>query len=96
MSKLASLLPRSDMESAKNILPVMRGAGIEPNPDTFVSLLSAYAEKGDLDGMKEVCELSYLSYHFCVCLYVIFCLIHLIFISFCLRLWRQWRPQTAA
>lgn len=43
------------MESAKNILSVMRGAGIEPGPDTYVSLLLAYAEKGDLDSLKKVC-----------------------------------------
>lgn len=33
----------------------MRGAGIEPGPDTYVSLLTAYAEKGDLDSLKKVC-----------------------------------------
>lgn len=32
----------------------MRGAGIEPGPDTYVSLLNAYAEKGDLDSLKKV------------------------------------------
>lgn len=42
------------MESAKNILSVMRGAGIEPGPDTYVSLLTAYAEKGDMDSLKTV------------------------------------------
>lgn len=45
------------MESATNILPVMRGAGIEPSPDTYVSLLNAYAEKGDLESMKKVCAI---------------------------------------
>lgn len=44
-----------DIESAQNILTVMKGAGIEPGPDTYVSLLIAFAEKGDLDGLKKVC-----------------------------------------
>lgn len=35
----------------------MHGAGIEPGPDTYVSLLNAYAEKGDLENMKKVCAL---------------------------------------
>lgn len=43
------------MDSSKNILSVMRGAGIEPGPDTYVSLLTSYAEKGDMDSIKEVC-----------------------------------------
>lgn len=47
------------MESAKNILSVMRGAGIEPGPDTYVSLLTAYAEKGDMDSLKKVCVFLY-------------------------------------
>lgn len=33
----------------------MKGAGIEPGPDTYVSLLNAHAEKGDLDSLKKVC-----------------------------------------
>ena len=48
----------SDIESAKNILPVMRGAGIEPGPDTYLSLLTAYAEKGDLESLKKVSVVS--------------------------------------
>lgn len=44
-----------DIESAKNILTVMKGAGIEPGPDTYVSLLNAHAEEGDLDSLKKVC-----------------------------------------
>lgn len=55
LNKLSSLLLLSDIESAKNILSVMGGAGIEPGPDTYVSLLNAYAEKGDLENMKKVC-----------------------------------------
>lgn len=50
-----SLLLCSDIESAANILSVMRGAGVEPSPDTYVTLLNAYAEKGDLENMKKVC-----------------------------------------
>lgn len=57
LNKLSSLLLHSDIESAKNILSVMHGAGIEPGPDTYVSLLNAYAEKGDLENMKKVCAL---------------------------------------
>ena len=45
---------RSDIDSAKNILLVMRGAGIDPGPDTYVALLSAYAEKGDMASIKQV------------------------------------------
>lgn len=51
-------LHSSDIESAENILPVMRGAGIEPGPETYVALLNAYAEKGDLDNIKKVCVCS--------------------------------------
>lgn len=57
LNKLLSLLLLSDIESAKNILSVMHGAGIEPGPDTYVSLLNAYAENGDLENMKKVCAL---------------------------------------
>lgn len=35
----------------------MRSAGIEPGPDTYVSLLNAYAEKGDMENVKAVCAL---------------------------------------
>uniref|UniRef100_A0A7N9ASD3 Leucine rich pentatricopeptide repeat containing n=1 Tax=Mastacembelus armatus TaxID=205130 RepID=A0A7N9ASD3_9TELE len=45
-----------DIESAKNILSVMQGAGIEPGPDTYVALLKAYAEKGDFDSLKKTLE----------------------------------------
>lgn len=27
---------------------------MEPGPETYVSLLTAYAEKGDMDGLKKV------------------------------------------
>lgn len=52
---VCQLLLCRDTESAKNILTVMKGAGIEPGPDTYISLLNAYAEKGDLDSLKKVC-----------------------------------------
>lgn len=42
------------MESAEGILNVMRGAGIEPGPDTYVALLNSYAEKGDIENLKQV------------------------------------------
>uniref|UniRef100_A0A3B5M2R1 Leucine-rich pentatricopeptide repeat containing n=1 Tax=Xiphophorus couchianus TaxID=32473 RepID=A0A3B5M2R1_9TELE len=45
-----------DIESAANILSVMRGAGVEPSPDTYVTLLNAYGEKGDLESMKKTLE----------------------------------------
>lgn len=84
------------MESAKNILPVMRGAGIEPTPDTYVSLLTAYAEKGDLDGLKMVgvgksigvfsVGVKPPNASFC-CLFSSF--------STIIRLWRRQKAQTA-
>uniref|UniRef100_A0A670K214 Leucine rich pentatricopeptide repeat containing n=1 Tax=Podarcis muralis TaxID=64176 RepID=A0A670K214_PODMU len=43
-----------DMENAENILSVMRDAGIEPGPDTYVALLNAYAEKGDMSKIEEI------------------------------------------
>lgn len=42
------------MENAENILTVMKEAGIEPGPDTYLALLNAYAEKGDIDHVKQV------------------------------------------
>uniref|UniRef100_H3CPU5 Uncharacterized protein n=1 Tax=Tetraodon nigroviridis TaxID=99883 RepID=H3CPU5_TETNG len=45
-----------DMESARNILTVMKGAGIDPGPDTYISLLNVYAEKGDMDSFKKTLE----------------------------------------
>lgn len=43
-----------DMENAENILTVMKEAGIEPGPDTYLALLNVYAEKGDIDHVKQV------------------------------------------
>ncbi|EPY79461.1 hypothetical protein CB1_000929005 [Camelus ferus] len=45
-----------DMENAENILTVMKEAGIEPGPDTYLALLNAYAEKGDIDRVKQTLE----------------------------------------
>lgn len=45
-----------DMESSESILTVMKGAGIEAGPDTYLSLLNVYAERGDIDKIKEVCN----------------------------------------
>uniref|UniRef100_A0AAY4D0X5 Leucine-rich PPR motif-containing protein, mitochondrial n=1 Tax=Denticeps clupeoides TaxID=299321 RepID=A0AAY4D0X5_9TELE len=45
-----------DMGSAEGILSVMKGAGIEPGPDTYLALLSAYAEKGDIAKIKLTLE----------------------------------------
>lgn len=42
------------MENAENILTVMKQAGIEPGPDTYLALLNAHAEKGDIDHVKQV------------------------------------------
>lgn len=44
-----------DIQSAQNILSLMKGAGIEPGPDTYVSLLVAFAERGDMDELTKVC-----------------------------------------
>ncbi|KTG42350.1 hypothetical protein cypCar_00026373, partial [Cyprinus carpio] len=45
-----------DMDSAEGILSVMKGAGIEPGPDTYLSLLNVYAEKGDIAKIKQTLE----------------------------------------
>uniref|UniRef100_A0A672KX40 Leucine rich pentatricopeptide repeat containing n=1 Tax=Sinocyclocheilus grahami TaxID=75366 RepID=A0A672KX40_SINGR len=45
-----------DMDSAEGILSVMKGSGIEPGPDTYLSLLNVYAEKGDISQIKQTLE----------------------------------------
>ncbi|OXB77950.1 UNVERIFIED_CONTAM: hypothetical protein H355_003173, partial [Colinus virginianus] len=45
-----------DIKSAENILSVMRMAGVEPGPDTYLSLLNVYAEKGDADSIKKTLD----------------------------------------
>lgn len=42
------------MESAKNVLSIMHSAGIEPRWSTHVALLNAYAEKGDIENIRQV------------------------------------------
>lgn len=34
----------------------MKMAGVEPGPDTYLSLLNVYAEKGDADSIKKVLQ----------------------------------------
>ncbi len=53
---LSDLCLYRDMDSAEGILSVMKGAGIEPGPDTYLSLLNMYAEKGDIAKIKQVCD----------------------------------------
>lgn len=36
----------------------MRDAGIEPGPDTYVTLLNVYAEKGDINKIEEVMHIA--------------------------------------
>ncbi|TMS04728.1 Leucine-rich PPR motif-containing protein, mitochondrial [Larimichthys crocea] len=50
------MLEQGTSRVRKNILTVMQGAGIEPGPDTYTALLSAYAEMGDLDTLKKTLE----------------------------------------
>ena len=79
-----------DIESAKNILIVMRGAGIEPGPDTYVALMNVYAEKGDMDSLKKVCLFRWFWCTF-------YKYVHLYIMNFCffIRLWRKQKAQTA-
>lgn len=55
------------MENAENILTVMKEAGVEPGPDTYLALLNAYAEKGDIDHVKQVWFMLYKSILLCEC-----------------------------
>lgn len=48
----------SDMESAEGMIPVMRQAGLEPNDDTFVTLMCGYARKGDMDNVNRIVRVS--------------------------------------
>lgn len=43
-----------DMASAENILSVMRGAGIEPGPATYLALILAYSKEGNIAKIIEV------------------------------------------
>ena len=47
MCTLLSFPPTySDMESAKGVISVMSQAGLEPDGDTYTTLLCAYAKQG--------------------------------------------------
>lgn len=42
------------MDNAINILSVMKDTKIEPGSETYLALLNAYAEKGDINRIEEV------------------------------------------
>lgn len=42
------------MESAEGILTVMQQAGLEPNDDTYVTLMTSYAKQGDLKNIQRI------------------------------------------
>lgn len=44
----------SDMESAEGILGVMKQAGLEPNDDTYVTLMTCYAKQGDISNVHRI------------------------------------------
>ena len=44
----------SDLESASGILAVMKQAGLEPSADTYTTLLSGYARKGDIETINQL------------------------------------------
>jgi hypothetical protein len=46
----------SDMESAEGIISVMKQAGLEPNDDTYVTLMCGYARKGDIENIKRIVQ----------------------------------------
>ena len=46
----------SDMESAEGMLAVMRQAGLEPNDDTYTTLMSGYAQKGDVENVHRIAK----------------------------------------
>ena len=45
-----------DMESALNIIKVMKEANIEPSSNTFTALSCAYAKRGDLTSILNICD----------------------------------------
>jgi len=51
----------SDMESAEGIVAVMKQAGLEPNDDTYVTLMCGYARKGDIDNIKRIVKVRILN-----------------------------------
>jgi len=42
------------MESAEGILAVMKQAGLEPNDDSYVTLMCGYARKGDMENIRRI------------------------------------------
>lgn len=42
------------MESAEGILTVMKQAGLEPNDDTYVTLMTCYAKQGDISNIRRI------------------------------------------
>lgn len=42
------------MESAEGMIAVMKQAGLEPNDDTYVTLMCGYARKGDLASISRI------------------------------------------
>lgn len=42
----------SDMDSARGVLGVMQGAGLEPSSETYTVLLVGLAEHGDMEGIN--------------------------------------------
>lgn len=42
------------MESAEGILGVMKQAGLEPNDDTYVTLMTCYAKNGDIENVRRI------------------------------------------
>ncbi|XP_064602820.1 leucine-rich PPR motif-containing protein, mitochondrial-like isoform X2 [Liolophura sinensis] len=43
----------NDLESANGMLDIMQQAGMEPSVETYRAFLNGYAEKGDMEGVKE-------------------------------------------
>jgi leucine-rich PPR motif-containing protein len=44
------------MESAEGMISVMKQAGLEPNDDTYVTLMCGFARKGDLQNINRIVE----------------------------------------
>lgn len=42
----------SDMDSARGVLGVMQGAGLEPSSETYTVLMVGLAEHGDMEGIE--------------------------------------------
>jgi hypothetical protein len=46
------------MESAEGIIAVMKQAGLEPNDDTYATLMRGFAKKGDIENIKRIVKVS--------------------------------------